>query len=484
MTARVTVQRAPRPLSWPDYLDSIRDILGPDARHVYLVGGIVRDALWGLPAHDVDLAIHQDAFRIARQLADGLHGAFYKLDPVRETGRTIVTLAGQRIVIDVATFRGSDLLDDLTARDFTLNAMAAPLDSNDLIIDPLGGLEDATRRILRRCAPTSIQSDPIRALRAVRMAVRFNLRIEPETLTDIRREGPRMAAASPERLRDEFMALLGGGRVTAGLRTLEALGLLPILLPEAAALRTADQDAWSHTLRVTSHLEGILTTIGPQRTDNTAARVGLGMIVCYLDHYRVQIQEHVAREWPNERSHRALLMLAALLREACRPSSADPTPDSVATARQRGEAMRLSRGEAEHMAAIAQYRVPPDLTSQHGALSRRESYLFWRDTGRVGVDICLLALADTLASAGPALSTGDWSRYLQAIDALLDGAFGPLGANVINLPVLVTGHDLMKHFTLAPGQRIGELLERIREEQAAGIITTREEALAFAGSLL
>ncbi len=477
MSVPLMPQPAPRPLTWPAALSAIRAVLGAEPTPVYLVGGVVRDAFWGLAAHDIDLAVPANAFAIARHIADALEGAFYKLDPERETGRVIATIAGQRTIIDVATFRGTDLLDDLTGRDFTINAVAAPLESDDQVIDPLGGLDDAARRILRRCSTVAIQSDPVRALRAVRMAVRFNLRIEPETLADIRREGPRLASTSPERLRDEFIALLGGASPTRSLRNLAALDLLPIVLPEATPRPGSAEghNTWEHTLRITHQLESILTTISPGRTDNTAARAGLGMIVYYLDRYRAQLQEHIGHQWPNERPHRAIVILAALLGAA---EAADP----ATRARLRGEALRLSRSEIERLAAILRHQGRPLALCESGIPSRREVYRVWHDTGPAGVDCCLLALATYLAAAGPALSTARWSNLLEGIAALLDGAFGE--PSVTALPVLITGHDLMQHFKLPPGQRIGELLDQIQEEQAAGTITTREEALAFAATLL
>jgi poly(A) polymerase/tRNA nucleotidyltransferase (CCA-adding enzyme) len=96
------------------------------------------------------------------------------------------------------------------------------------------------------------------------------------------------------------------------------------------------------------------------------------------------------------------------------------------------------------------------------------------------VDICVLALANALTLAGPALDTSQWSHFLTRIGELLAGYFDPGPANVVNLPVLLTGHDLMQALDLPPGPQIGVLLELIREAQAAGEITTRADALALA----
>lgn len=468
MKRDLTPLPAPRPLRWSPAVAAIRAVLGADAASaegVYLVGGVVRDAFWGLPTHDVDLAVADGAFRTARRIADRLDGAFYKLDPARETGRAIVEIDGETVIVDVATFRGDDLLADLVGRDFTLNAVAVPLVGDlDHVVDPLDGLADAGARVLRRCSPESIRHDPLRALRAVRLSVKFRLRIEPETLRDIRAHGPGLRAVSPERLRDETFTLLGGARPAAALRTLHALGLLPIIVPEAA-----EGDSLPHALARVDYTARVLETILPTRTDNTAAQAGLGMIVYYLDRFRAALQAHLAQAWPNGRGHAALLVLAALLR------AAEP---SVVEAR--GEALRLSREEIRRLTQIVALRGLPEPLLGGTGVSRREAYRFWRDAGIGGVDVLLLHLADYLARTGPALDPETWSDILQRAGELLAGYFGDEAVRVVDLPPLVSGREVIKALNLRPGPQVGDLLEVIREAQAAGEITSPAEALALA----
>ncbi|MBN1965445.1 MAG: CCA tRNA nucleotidyltransferase [Anaerolineae bacterium] len=488
---------APRPLRWPEFVFTLQAALAEAAADVYLVGGVVRDAFWGLPSHDIDLAVARDAFPVARRIANHFGGAFYKLDPARETGRAIVEVGGERLIVDVATFRGGDLLADLRGRDFTLNAVAAPL-SGDLttVIDPLGGLHDAQQHILRRCGPASIADDPVRALRAVRQSVRFGLRIDPTTLADIRRDGPRLLSTSPERVRDEFMIMLGGARPAAALRTLDALGLLELIVPEVVAMRGVPQsaphhqDVWAHTLLTVERLADVIATIGPQRTPDSAAAAGPGMIVYYLDRFRAPLQAHLRQRWPNERTHIALLVLAALLHDSGKPATRQDEGERIRylgheqigaeLAEARGTALVLSRDEVTWLAAVVRQHMRPLLLDREARLTRRAIYRFWRDCGAAGLDVCLLALADTLASAGPHLDPAAWSHFLQTTGALLDGYFGVENPKVVDLPPLVSGGELMAALGLEPGPQIGALLEAIREAQATGLIHSPAEALALA----
>ncbi|MBA4380544.1 MAG: hypothetical protein C0393_07725, partial [Anaerolinea sp.] len=181
-------------LIFPPLLDTLRAAL-PEDKVVYLVGGAVRDVLLGRAthrvgaAHDLDFAMSGDAIKTARRVANSLKADFYPLDPERDTGRVIVTAEdGTRTVIDFAAFRGpdpstgsgQDLESDLRGRDFTLNAMAVDVRTLALY-DPLGGALDLREKRLRLCSLSAIEDDPLRILRAIRLAAAFGFRILPET---------------------------------------------------------------------------------------------------------------------------------------------------------------------------------------------------------------------------------------------------------------------------------------------------------------
>jgi len=144
------LQTPRRPLIWHPFVEALREAV-PARFNAYLVGGTVRDAYLGRPIHDVDLATPGDGRPLARAIADAFAGDYYPLDAERGIGRAIVRWDSERLIVDVAQFRGEDLLADLRGRDFTVNAMAVPL-HGDLghVIDPLGGLADLDLKRLRR----------------------------------------------------------------------------------------------------------------------------------------------------------------------------------------------------------------------------------------------------------------------------------------------------------------------------------------------
>lgn len=313
-------------LDWPPLINALLPLIGE--AELYLVGGAVRDAILRRPSHDLDLATPENGTYWARLMANRLKGAYFPLDEERGVGRAIIEFQGERYHLDVARFRGDSLEADLHGRDFTMNAIAVRLQGDmQMVLDPLDGVKDLMEKRLRRCAPDSIESDPIRALRAIRQSVQFKLMIEPQTRADLRMHGPKMIKTSAERLRDEFMTLLGGPRPNVALRTLDALGLLAPIVPEVTAMRGVAQsaphiyDVWEHTLNVVERLDSILHTISPQRTDDSAADSAQGMIVYFLDRYRRGLQEHIGSALSNGRSVRAMLVLIALLHDCGKPQT-------------------------------------------------------------------------------------------------------------------------------------------------------------------
>ena len=115
--------------------------------------------------------------------------------------------------------------------------------------------------------------------------------------------------------------------------------------------------------------------------------------------------------------------------------------------------------------------------SQEGLPTNRAIYRYFRDTGEAGVDILFLSLADHLATRGKHLDLAHWREHAEVVDYVL--AKHTEEEKLTVPPKLVDGHDLIDIFGLSPGPRFTEILEALREAQAAGEVTTREEALNY-----
>src|SRR5262249_75581 len=143
---------------------------------------------------------------------------------------------------------------EILRRDFTLNAIAYdPLARR--VLDPAGGLRDAARRRIRATAPDIFEDDPLRMMRAVRLAAEIpSLVIARGTAAPSRRHAHRLSRTRAERIKGEMDRILTSACPSAALRALDRLGLLPIVLPELDPLRGLVQnryhhlDAFEHTL--------------------------------------------------------------------------------------------------------------------------------------------------------------------------------------------------------------------------------------------
>lgn len=483
-----------RPLFWSDTILELKDFLADDATPVYIVGGAVRDAFLHYPLHDIDLATPHEAVRLGRRIANLLNGDFYVLDAERDVARVILnTTFDGKVVIDIAHVRGDDIIADLHDRDFTFNAMAVDLKGDmSLLIDPLDGESDLLKHTIRRCSVRAIADDPVRALRAIRQSIQFKSRIEPETLQDVRSVGDALLNTSPERLRDELFKLFGLSNPTSALRIAEKVGLLGVLLPEINAMRgfkpmsINQTDLWEHTLLVVEKLNGILTTISPKRTDETAAVFDLGMVVMALDRYRQQLLTHIYDELSEGRTRWQVLLLSALLHDSGNPIEGNDLTDSVLhemsakMAAERAEALRLSNAEKQFITKVVRHLGEP-LSMER--LSKRAMHRFWHTLGESGVSVILLALANYLGTVGLEIKQDAWLEILEHARTLLYAFYDDYDV-VVSPPVLVDGHELMTRLDLPPGPVIGQLLDAIREEQAIGEITSVDQALAFARNFL
>jgi len=486
------------PFTFSPLLDKVRAAL-PDVE-LYLVGGAVRDAMLGRLSLDLDLVAPSDGIRLARRVADALQADIFPLDDARDTGRVIVTHAdGSREKIDIAAYRGLNLEEDLDARDFTVNAMAVDLRTMSLL-DPLSGAADLRAKKLRACAETSMDDDPIRILRGIRLAASLGFQVDPSTRQAMKSAAPLIERVSPERLRDELFRILEGTQASASIRALDMLGILPHVLPELSAMKGVTQpdphihDVWEHTLQVLSSLDDILGALSPGYDPESTGDWFTGLLVMRLGRYREQYAEHFSRQLNTDRSVRGLLFFTALYHDVAKPHSISKDENGrirfwghdergAEMAAERARALSLSNDEIARLTAVIKnhMRVHFHTSRKDGEgkdPSRRAIYRFFKDSGEAGLDLILLALADLRATHGNALKQETWAAALDVCRLFLEN-YWERPEEVVSPPKLLDGNDVMRELNLAPGPRVGEVLEAIREGQATGKVSTREEAIAF-----
>jgi len=466
---------------------------------VYLVGGIVRDAVLGRRTHDIDVAMQGDVENVSRKLADSLNGFFYPLDTERGTYRVLYTgVDGEREIIDIALLRGKDIVDDLHSRDFTINAIAVNVREPDTLIDPFNGVGDIKEKRIRACSENVFTDDPIRVLRAVRLASTLGFRIDYETKRYLKNAVTFLSHVSAERIRDELFRLFGGKKPAAAIESLDALGALQYLLPELESLKRLEQsaphisDVWSHSLNTVRNLDTLLDVLALENTPSLITNWYDGFVSLKLGRYREKLHEHSMNYSGNDRTYRSLMVFAALYHDVGKKETwnRDETgrirfikhelvgSDLI---RKRADLLRLSKSEIDRLGVIIQNHLRPILlASSDVELSRKAIYRFFRSCGPQGVDVCLLSIADVRAIYGTTLPQDIWIRQINTIRRLLD-SWWDLNQEIVAPPKLLGGNDLINIFALEQGPIIGQLLDDLREAQAMGIITNREDALLFVG---
>ncbi len=497
---------------------ALLNALAAEVDPVYVVGGVVRDALLGR-SHgltDLDVIVTAQANRVARRIADRLGWAYYALDAERDVARLVFTASKAPLVCDVAAMRGGELTVDLQSRDFTANAMAMRWRRHNTteLVDLVNGREDLAARQLRRVTPWSLADDPVRLLRGVRLAVQLDFTIENDTLLQMLRLGDALRLVSAERARDEVWKMLALTQPERALEMLREYRFLHILLPEIAEMEGVaqsaphDADVYQHTLRTVHHAVALRDWLAYAKPidHSEAGAVMASALAPYLPKLRQLLLNSTAAE----RRQADWLVWFALWHDVSKPATrtterfADGAVryrflghENVGArlAERRMETLKFSRYEASLMRAVIEAHMRPHhLHTAFGAdpLSRRACYRFFRDSalgnqaraveGEVGIDTVLLALADYQAiyAASP---PPDWVNYVRHATELIAYGLAPTGLAEVRQP-LVDGHTLMAYFKLAPGPQVGAVLEQLREAQAAGEIATPEEGLALAAELL
>ena len=458
----------------------------------YLVGGYVRDTLLGLSGKDLDIVVPGDPYVLAHRLASILGGSFVPMGQAHQMGRVVLSSPfdkGNYVrFIDVSGIQGS-IYNDLGQRDFTADAMAVPLDCMGIngwsqhILDPFDGRKDIQSRTLRVVRDSVFQDDPLRMLRAVRLSATRDLQIEPHTFNLIRAHSRHITMAAPERVRDEFLAVLSLKRAKERLRIMDSLGLLCCIMPELECTKGVDQpvehhwDVFNHSIEAVGEVERV---VPPSKEDTIVADVP----------WNEDIAEHFAEEVSDGQDRITILKLAALLHDIAKPKTKKVQEDGRTRFfghHTEGASMvdgilqrlRVSRRGIDMVSTMVEYHLRPKQMSQGDQLpSAKAVYRYFRDLGDVAVDTIYLNLCDFLAARGPNLDVQDWANHINMERHVL--SVGLEEQNIQRVPKLITGHHLMEALDLPSGPEIGDLLEAITEAQVTGLAKNRKEALALA----
>jgi len=454
-----------------DLLEVLAQLADDAGAAVYVVGGYLRDRLLEREPVDLDLLVEGAPASFLQALsrrADFEPVVFSRKEPIT------YRVAMADWLIDVSSCRPGGLVEALRRRDFTINALAAPLGRPGephpgVTLDPLGGLDDLRSGRIRHISTEALEEDPVRLMRAVRLAtVLEGFSLDPSLHEDIRARAHLIAGAPPERLLAELEVVLSSPKAGTGLRLMGTLDLLFHVLPELKPLDGLAQSRWhkfdalEHTLRCVEEAD-ILQSGSPAIMID--ARLGM--------------EDAEVLKW------------SALHHDTGKAGTASLGEDgevhfygheilSSQLAAAALTRLRVSQRKIERVRKLVESHLRLTLLAE-GETSekalRRLIHQLRYDTPL----LCLLALADRRAGGGERFE--ERLARLERLAARVMALFETEGERVISPSPLLTGHEVMEILGLRPGPRVGLVMRWLTRLQVEEKLTLRDDAVALLRSL-
>jgi tRNA nucleotidyltransferase/poly(A) polymerase len=406
--------------------------LGVDA---FLVGGYLRDSLFGRETKDLDFVLSGAWEVLPRRFSARISGSFFWLDAERLQGRVVKKKGEEISVFDFAPLRGGTVTDDLCLRDFTINAMAMPLSGERReLIDPLAGRDDLRQGLIRACGATAFDDDPLRLLRAIRFAAELDFTIEENTWKSLCAKAALLQVVAGERVRYELFRTLTAPGCGVSLKRLCDSGLWAEILP------SQDRKACEERIPRLDAAELLCMELGRLFPESIE-----------------RLKDYLNREVEAGISVWSFIKLAAFL-----GSSEKGGTTHLA------ERLRLGN-EARRILDL----LCRDEMAVFGMLERISServiYRFFRDREPAGLGMLIIArAAAAISDASFSRMVGYWLR-----DYDVDGS-----------DLFLTGGEIMALLGVPPGQVVGEAMARLRTGEGTGIVNSSGEARLFIKNLL
>ena len=413
---------------------------------------------------------------LARALGDRFGGGVYATSDVFGTWRVVVG----DLHIDIAALRGGPLGDppdpqtralrleaDLRARDVTVDALARPLDGDD-IVDPLSGLSDLAAGRLRLCSPASLDDDPLRVLRLARLARVFDLVPDAAATEAAFRAAPGLARVSGERVRDELCSLLGHARTPRSRSATSPCGARW----RSCSPRSTACAAWSRTRTTTSTSSSTRSRRSPTSSAWSRSSAAAGSWrrrrrrACPASSRSSPSRgpsccTTSASPWCASSTSRDGSSSGTTTRPAarCAPTSAGASTSATGSWSTSGRSCASTCGSG--------------FLTREQPLTRRALARYRRDVSPWVFESVVVSLCDRLATRGEKTSLTSMARHYRLARTVWTGV------SKAPAPQLLSGDDVMTLLGLEPGPAVGQALDALEEEVEAGEVADADGARAF-----
>ena len=451
----------------------ISDIM-PKNKGAYIVGGSVRDLLLGKSPVDYDIAVHENPKKFAEIIAQKTSG---RLVEMGKPGQMIFRVVSENYVYDISPIAGASIEDDLSKRDFTINALAWDL-SLKKVIDCVDGQKDIADRKIRMVSKGIFQKDPIRLIRAYRISAIFDFDLEPRTTAAIKDNAKLLQTSAGERVRSELFKILATPNSYYFLSQMAKTGVLQAIFPELADLQNCFQNRYhlfnvfKHTMKAYSHLETILNDC----------------------HHR--LPEAYDQFKPCTDTFKgALLKCSILLHDIGKPlaKTIDKNGNihfyghgkkSADMAKNIARRLRLSNHEASYIDFIIRNHIRPLFlfsAHQNKTITQKGIARFFLKCGKYAPDLLVHAMADIMGKGNKNDERNEsFMNFAREMVRYYFQYFQPKKLT----PPLITGSDLINDFALTPSPVFKKILRRVEEARISKKIKNKDEAIQLVKDIL
>jgi tRNA nucleotidyltransferase/poly(A) polymerase len=446
----------------------------PHKRGIFVVGGSIRDLMCDRTPIDYDVVVECDPATFANRLASKTSGRLVELGKHGQVMRRVIT---KNLLFDIMPLNGTTIDEDLLQRDFTVNAMAVAVSSGSLI-DRLGGRQDLASHKIRMVNKDVFRKDPVRLIRAYRLAAAFDFTIDADTRKVLARDANLVSQSAGERVREEFFKILQCTGSHACLAGMAHSGLLFYVFPELLALKNdrlngaGPETLFDQTIDSYHFLEKLLNAGGQ------LIKVPADMLF---------------RDIGTDRA--TLLKWAILFHDLGVPTPQFPTDEkfkyfsdhvlkSAAMARKICRRLRFSGRQTDRIDQVIANHIEPFLlfqAHQENIPHQKAFARFFMRCRDLTPDILLHALAIFLAKK----DSQDQGRkgFSDFIQMLIENYYSVLQPRA-SLPPPLTGNDLINEFGLKPSAEFKRILGRIEEAHLTKQVLTRQQALKLVEELI
>ncbi len=438
----------------------------------YLVGGSVRDALMGKSFVDRDVAI-KGAESFAKKLAEEFNATFIVLDPEYKIYRLV--LEDKTNYLDISEIQGVNIEEDLSRRDFAMNAIAIDLSSGE-IIDPYNGQKDIENKVIRHIKDSNFEEDPLRILRAFRFMSTTGFELSEDVKACIKNYKHLLFTPAKERINYELMKLFGGGKCSGGkcseaLLCMDEFRILEELFPQVKEMKKVPPnthhhlDLFHHVVETVRNIDELYEN-APDEVKSHLDRVDFGGFP-RLNHIKLAGFLHDIGKistWTIEDTGRhRFIKHDDVGAKMCVPFLKD---------------MKFSKKQIDYISLMIKNHIYPSNVIVAPDLSEKVMMRYLRKMGENVVDNIILAKADRLSARGEDITEAMVQENLDGLDKLLK-FYLEKRETLKPLPKLIDGLEILKIKNIKQGPILGEIIDALKEAQISGEVNTKDDAVEF-----